>query len=152
MALGRVYMSTRTNIKPLNVCSRGVLAASTDFTPELAPEQAGLSSLISDSLRPAERRRSPKSHSMRLTQRDRQIVDLVQRAKALREDQIRIALFSEGAASRCQRRLTLLVRNHYLDRLPRKNVNEPAIYILSRRSIAGNRLMREMQFEKGLRS
>ncbi len=82
-------------------------------------------------------------HSMRLTERDCRIVELVFRTQALRADQVQVALFTPGGASRCQRRLTLLVRHRYLDRLPRETVNEPAVYVLSRRSVEGNRLVRE---------
>lgn len=80
---------------------------------------------------------------MRLTERDERILELVWRTRALRDDQIQVALFSPGARSRCQLRLTLLVRNRYLDRLPRRLVNEPAVYVLSRRSVVGNRLLRQ---------
>lgn len=89
--------------------------------------------------------------AFQLTDRDRQIVDLVFRYRAVRDDHVQVALFSPGAASRCQFRLTQLVRNGYLDRLPRRNVNEPAVYLLSRRSLAGNRLIREQVGEEAFR-
>ncbi len=88
---------------------------------------------------------------MRLTQRDCQTVHLVLRLHALRDDQIQTALFSLRASSPCQRRLTRLVAHGYLDRLPRRYVNEPAVYVLSRRSITGNRLIRELWGEEELR-
>ncbi len=79
---------------------------------------------------------------MDLTPRDIQIVDLVFRMRALQDRHIQVALFSAGAASRLQRRLTLLVANRFLSRLPRSYVNEPAVYLLDRQSVEGNRLLR----------
>ncbi len=90
-----------------------------------------------------------------LTNRDHQIVELVLRAQALRDDQIQLALFSLrtrlGDDSRCQRRLTLLVRHRYLDRLPRRSASEPAVYVLSQRSVEGNRMLRERLGEEEFR-
>lgn len=124
-----------------NPWPRPVLAATTVSVSEFAPEPPRLPSLISDSLGP---RAGPRaSSSMRLTERDERILELVWRTRALRDDQVQVALFSPGARSRCQLRLTLLVRNRYLDRLPRRLVNEPAVYVLSRRSVVGNRLLRQ---------
>lgn len=143
-------MSTKSDIVPDHCpCSPSVLAASTACPSETALERPGLPSLIPDSLGP--RRPRPLRSAMRLTERDRHINDLVLHARALTDDQVRVALFPPGAASRCQLRLTLLYRNHFLDRLPRKSVNEPAVYLLTRRSVNGNRLMRERWGEQEFR-
>jgi hypothetical protein len=114
----------------------------TPFTPDSGTDASGLPSLTNGSLGP--HRRFSRSSAMRLTERDRAIIDLVFRAHAVRQDQVEIALFPLGSsATRCQLRLRLLVRNRYLDRLPRKGATDPWVYVLSRRSSAGNRLIRE---------
>lgn len=130
------------------LCSTPVLAASTVFTPGAAAQRAEQSSLHAVPFGPGSTRRSP---SMRLTDRDCQIIDLILRARALYDRQIQTALFSPGGASRCQRRLTLLYRYHFLDRLPQRAVNEPAVYLLSRRSLRGKRLLRARWGESALR-
>ena len=81
--------------------------------------------------------------SFRPTERDVAIVDVVCRVRILRDDQIQIACFSLNDNSGCQRRLTKLVHCGWLDRLPRQRVNDPFVYLLTRRSRVGNRLMRE---------
>ncbi len=106
-------------------------------------EPAGFPSPISNSLGRLQPVRQTIRRSMRLTERDCQIIDLICRTRALRDDQIQTALFGPGGRSRCQLRLTLLVRNQYLDRLSRRAMTAPAVYVLSRRSIKGNRMMRE---------
>ncbi len=90
--------------------------------------------------RPA-RRQQP---GMRLMWRDCQIVILVWLCRALTADLIELALFPLNPETRCQRRLTALVRHRYLDRLPRALVNEKAVYLLTRRSVRGNRLIRQL--------
>ncbi len=122
------------------VCSQPVPAASAGYSHYLALDGPRLPSLAFGSLGP--QLNPGPSLSMQLTDRDVAIIELVARYRAVRADQVQLALFSPGAASRCQRRLTLLVRNHYLDRLPRRQVSDPAVYILSRRSTLGNRLVR----------
>ena len=64
------------------------------------------------------------------------------RTRAITGEQIHMALFNPASDSRCQRRRTLRVQDRYLDRLPRRSVNDPAVYEPSRASINGNRLMR----------
>ena len=92
-------------------------------------------------LKRAEKLMGRASQPMQLTERDRQVVQLVACAGALRGDQIQTAYFSlRPDDSRCQRRLTLLVQQRFLDRLPRQ-ANEPAIYVISRRSTPGRRLL-----------
>src|SRR5262249_51143832 len=58
---------------------------------------------------------------------------------------------SSKGTSRQQQRLTLLVEHKGLDTLPRKP-SEPAIYLLSRKSTLGNRLMKEKYSEVEFRS
>ncbi len=50
-----------------------------------------------------------------------------------------------------QRRLTFLTHQRYLDTLPRGNVNEPAIYVLTRRSTAGKQLMLQRWGEEAVK-
>ena len=112
------------------------LAKSAPFEP--GPEREGPGLAVPHPRAPGSRR------PMRLTDRDVAILNLVLRARALRDDQIQLALFSPGNASGCQRRLTRLVGHRYLDRLPRRSVIEPAVYLLTRRSTRGNRLLRQV--------
>ncbi len=103
--------------------------------------KAGMEGAQPPLLKRAEKLMGQATHPMQLTERDRQVVQLVARAGALRGDQIQTAYFSlRPDDSRCQRRLTLLVQHRFLDRLPRQ-ANEPAIYIISRRSRQGRRLL-----------
>ena len=125
------------------MCSPDVLAPSTLSSYKMPLGGPELPSFVMDSLGP--RRSHAPNSSMRLTSRDIAILELVSRCRALRADHIQIALFTPGGASRTQRRLTLLVRNHYLDRLPRRSVNEQAVYLLTRRSVQGNRIIRATQ-------
>jgi len=138
------------NFGESKVCSPGVLAASTLSSFDSTTERPRLPSLVFDSLG----HKSVADHkaAMRLTDRDRAIIELVARARALRDDQIQMALFSANSTSRCQRRLTLLVRNRYLDRLPGRSVSEPAVYVLTRRSTAGNRFVRAQWGEIAFRN
>ena len=130
--------------------SRNALAATALSELENRLGSTELSSLVSGLLVD----RSKRAPKLRLTRRDEQIVELVFRCRALRADQIQTALFTPGNASGCQRRITLLQRNGYLDCLPRASVNEPAVYLLTRRSVKGNRLLRsrwpEDDFQRGL--
>jgi len=132
----------------------GVAAAATRLAFESAPERPGQLSCISDALKlPVPGRRRAKRPAIRLTDRHYATVELVAQARALRTDQIQTALYPLGpnSSSACRRCLTKLLRHGYLDRLPRPSVNEPAIYVLSRRSVAGNRLLRERWGEAELR-
>ena len=130
--------------------SRRVLAASTSRTavsPDPPPDPLGeVHESLSPGSAPVDERRGharAASSSMRLTERDARVVELVLHTQALTQKQIQIAEFSDGGDSRCQRRLTLLVQRTYLATLPRKTVIEPAVYVLNRRSVEGNRLLRE---------
>src|SRR2546428_10855344 len=113
-------MTTKTS--PSQLCSQPALSASTGTSFTMRLQGLELPSVANGSLGPQPSR--PKNSSMRLTTRDIAIIELVASHRALRADQIHLALFSRGAASRAQRRLTLLVRNHYLDRLPRRTPSD----------------------------
>lgn len=83
-----------------------------------------------------------RSKRIRLTERDREIVRWVQLVGVTTREQVQKLFFGHSGRSRCQERLTLLVRNKFLDRLAERNVNAPAVYCLSRRSLNGLRLLR----------
>ena len=72
------------------------------------------------------------------------MVAYVHNAKVATRSQLQKRFFSRGGRSRCQERLTLLVRRTYLDRLPRSSVNQPVVYTVSGRSAQGLRLLREL--------
>lgn len=133
-----------SRVAEADVCSQSVLTASTVSTLRNSLRPTGDPSLVFDSLRTQPQRTASDRYDrpLNLTERDMAIVDLVLRLRALTADQLQVAFFSDGAASRCQRRLTLLRRAGYLDVLAGRLVNQPAVYLLSRKSIAGNRLMR----------
>lgn len=65
-------------------------------------------------------------------------------ARAATREQLQRLFFSAGAKTRCQHRLMLLHRNHYLDRLPRRSSSEPDVYYISRRAYRGLRELRAM--------
>ena len=81
---------------------------------------------------------------MRPLPRDYQIVDLLFHCRALTQSQIQIALFSLHDPTSCARRLRTLVAERWIDRLPRRDANEPFVYLLSRRSTVGNHLMQQV--------
>ena len=89
---------------------------------------------------------------MRLTKRDQQIIQLVSSCRLLTAKQIQIALFPLQHDSRCQLRLTLLKLHRYLDILPTRLVNQPAIYCISRRSRNAFSLLREYLDDETIRS
>ena len=86
-------------------------------------------------------RMSPRSRDV-LTERDVAIVRWVYEARLATREQIRQMFFTRGGRSLCQDRLTALYRRRYLDRLPNRPVNEPAVYYLSRRARRGLELLR----------
>ncbi len=136
-------MSMKSNQAMSNEAwTRPVDAASPPFMPAPAPAVPALSSPRSAQL--GTRRRHANAPPLRLTQRDHDILHLVLRAQTLTADQIQTAYFSAGGRSRCQLRLKMLYEMRCLDRLPGRLVNEPDTYILSRRSVAGNRLLRQL--------
>ncbi len=89
-------------------------------------------------------RRAPRAEPMALTERDRAIVRWVFANRLATREQVQRLFFGPAARSRCQRRLTLLYRNRYLDRLPGRAVNAPDVYYLSRRSVPGLELLRAL--------
>lgn len=70
---------------------------------------------------------------MLFTRRDGQILSYVLKMGPVRRDHLQRLFFTPGAASRCQRRLTLLYQNRYLDKLAGQPVNAPDVYFISRR-------------------
>ncbi len=91
------------------------------------------------------KRNRKNSRTMRRTRRDIEVVELVGRGQALTAKQLQIGaghpLTSHG---RFHLRLAWLVAEQYLDTLPRQTVTEPTVYVLSRRSVAGNQLLQEL--------
>ncbi len=96
----------------------------------------------------------PKTYRpIRLTHRHMETIDLVFWARLLRADQLQIGAgypLTPTASSSCRRCLTHLTRHQYLDTLPRR-VDEPAIYLLTRRSRLGNQLLKERWGEQAYR-
>jgi hypothetical protein len=100
-----------------------------------------------------ERSRGSYSRAKRLTERDCQIVELVGQSRALTVRQIQLGgEFPQHTDSRVQLRCQFLVQAGYLDTLPTCSVNEPAVYLLTRRSQAGLALLRERWGEQRLRA
>jgi hypothetical protein len=89
-----------------------------------------------------ETRGRKKKSAMVVTNRDQQIVRWVAEIGLCTREQVRKLFFGPGGRSRCQFRLTLLVRHKYLDTLPGRWPNAPAVYCLSRRSSNGLKLLR----------
>jgi hypothetical protein len=89
---------------------------------------------------------------MRLTKRDQQLIQLICSCRLLTAKQIQIALFPLKHDSRCQLRLTLLRRNHYIDIMPNMLVNQPAIYCISRKCRNSFNLLREYWDDETIRS
>jgi hypothetical protein len=118
---------------PSDPCSPGVLAVSTPSSLVAAPERLQ---------RPRSFRRSDP-HSLRPTPRRRQLLELLLRQRVLTDHLIQLALYTPGGASRCQYDLTRLVRHRWIDRLPRESVNQPYVYLLTRRAVVGLQLLRE---------
>lgn len=88
-----------------------------------------------------------RSDRMVLTERDVEVVRWVRSAGVTTREQIQRLLFSDGGRTRCQHRLGLLVAHRYLDVLPGRSLNEPAIYYLSRRCTKGLRLLRRLDHD-----
>jgi len=97
------------------------------------------------------RRRPARPESMQLVERDGAVVRWIYDVHLATRQHVQEGFFSEGGRSRCQRRLTLLYRNRYLDKLPDQPVNAPDIYYLSRRATNGLRLLRTQSPEEPIR-
>jgi hypothetical protein len=89
-----------------------------------------------------ERRARRRRGQFRPLARDCEMVSWVYEADCATREQLTRLFFSAGARSRCQTRLTLLYRNRYLDRIEGRLPNQPDVYVVSRRSINGLRLLR----------
>ena len=88
---------------------------------------------------------------LQLTTRDREIVSWVFIAGLTTRLQIQALLFSPGARSRCQQRLTMLYRHHFLDRLPDRPRTAADVYYISKRSTNALRLLRASGADEPLR-
>src|SRR5205823_8699894 len=73
-------------------------------------------------------------------------------SRLLTAKQIQIALFPLKHDSRCQLRLTLLRRNQFVDIMPNRLVNQPAIYCISRKCRSSFNLLREYWGDETIRS
>jgi hypothetical protein len=87
--------------------------------------------------------RPRKATRMQFTERDGQVVTDLLQIGPLRADHIQQLRFTKGGASRCQRRLTLLYRNRYIDKLPDQPVNAPDTYFISRNCSKGMRYLEQ---------
>src|SRR5438105_3691092 len=98
-------------LPPTTPYPQGVLAVSTDSVPGMRPELLRLPALSSAS--PGSHCPARSRDAQRLQARDIAIIDLVFRLRALRADQIAIPLFPLSPNTRCQARLTTLVRANF---------------------------------------
>jgi hypothetical protein len=78
---------------------------------------------------------------MQVTARDEAIVRLVVELGFATKTQVADVLFGSTTSSNCQRRLTLLVRNGYLDKLPGRGASEPDVYRVTKRTTKGSLLI-----------
>lgn len=97
------------------------------------------------------RRAASRPERMVLTARDQQLVKWVYDAPLATREQLQRLFFTPAGRSLAQRRLTLLYRNRYLDKLPGRAVNALDVYRLSRRAFRGLRLLREMCPQEAIR-
>ncbi len=106
-----------------------------------------LSQISSPGAENAQARRRPNAcgtkWSMQLTARDVRMVELLGRSRVLLARQFQIAEFGLEHDSRCQARLTKLVADKWIDVMPGRVANQPAVYVLSRRSPNGIKLLKE---------
>lgn len=94
--------------------------------------------------------RPRKATKMIFMDRDGEVLADLLQIGPLRRDQIQELRFSKGGASRCQRRLTLLWRNRYIDKLPDQPVNAPDVYFISRSCIKGIRYLEQRLGREGV--
>jgi hypothetical protein len=87
----------------------------------------------------------------RINDRDRRIVEGVSVMRLLTRDQVYVRDFETRVDSSCQRSLTRLVRDRWLDTLPGRRPWEPAIYLLTRHSVRGNEYIRTLHGEAEFR-
>jgi len=90
----------------------------------------------------ARRVRSAGKRVMWLTSRDVEVVRWVYDARVTTREQIQRLFFTVGGRTRCQHRLSLLLKHRYLDRLESRPASTPDVYLVSRRSFRGVRLLR----------
>lgn len=97
------------------------------------------------------RPRSEQRHRLRPTQRYYDVLDLLYRCRVLTDRQIHAALFPPGNFSGCKRTLTLLTQHHWIDRLPRRSINHPYLYLLTSKSTIGNRILKAKYGEQAFK-
>src|SRR5579871_3819722 len=97
-----------------------------------------------EKVRGAPRRVGPRAEPMRLTARDLAVVRWIYQAKLATREQIQALFFSVAGRSRCQRRLTLLYRNRFIDKVPNRPLTASDVYYISRRATKGLRLLRSL--------
>lgn len=85
--------------------------------------------------------RPRRASRMIFTGRDGEIGASLLKMGPLRRDHIQPLHFTQGGASLCQRRLTLLYRNRYIDKLSDRAPNEPDIHFISRNCSKGIRYL-----------
>lgn len=78
-----------------------------------------------------------------LTERDWQTLHLLLSFRILTAAQLRMVLYPLSVYSRTQVNLQRLYKHRFVDRLVRSNINQPFIYLFSRYSVIGNKLMKE---------
>lgn len=79
-----------------------------------------------------------------LTERDREIVRFLYEADVATADHFRQLVFAGAHRSAVLRRLFLLHRYKFVDRLPRRSMSEPYVYVLSKRATNGLALLRAL--------
>ncbi len=98
----------------------------------------------------ARRRLPPRAEPMLLTERDQRIVHWIHGAELATREHVQQLFFRHGSRSLCQRRLTLLYRNRYIEKLPNRALSAPDVYRVSRHCTNGVRLLRAMIPEEPL--
>lgn len=80
-------------------------------------------------------------NAFRLTERDIAMVQYIWEAGLATREQLQLLFFSEKNRSRAQTRLSLLRNHGYLDQVPGRSPNSPAVFMVSRRAARGLRLV-----------
>jgi hypothetical protein len=112
-----------------------------DLAPKTAADPADLPSFLTSLRNPT----TPRRPALQLRRRHHQLLDLLLFHRILTDTQLAIGAnfpLNPNSHYSCQRVLTKLYRHQYLDRLPRAP-NEPVLYLYTRRSQPGLRLLTE---------
>jgi hypothetical protein len=84
-----------------------------------------------------------RRRTKRLSKRGLQVMEVVARWRIARHDQIHLRLWDGEADSYSQSLCTALVRDRWLDVLPRPHVSAPAVYLISPKARQGTAWLRE---------